>query len=285
MLVSHPLPQTHKPLAVLAAMFVASCGGGGGGGDAAAPATTTSAAFVPARAVQQTDLDIASAIYSGKRAPDDFYAEPVPSGYEVVATVHLKNTDLDPSLADSQPQFELCTDDWNQALGWSETSAQNAQHYADLVATNDDTRFFEFARMRNGSPNVYTQARIYKCAYVDRTSADLRANTGDAGRLNVRPVDAKELQRFSEYVYRFTTYNNFGHSVLQSSSASNGALEHTLHIASLVRGGMSATCDRIDVLAWRHRVDAATGDVTLDVQTLWSFGARESAGAPQLCAN
>jgi len=57
-----------------------------------------------------------------------------------------------------------------------------------------------------------------------------------------------------------------------------------LFIAHLVRDGISTACDRIDVIAWRHEVNNASGAITLDLRTLWSFGARESGGVAQLCA-
>jgi hypothetical protein len=275
--------QVRWPLAILVASLLAACSGGGGESDA--PSASSSALSIDPRPVAQSDLEIATAIYSGKRTPDDFYSETEPSGHDVIATMHLKNTDIDPTIDASQPQFELCTNDWNQALGWSETSAQHASQYSDLVATNDDARYFEFGRVRQGSPEVYVQARVYKCAYLDRARANLRAASGSAGQLNVRPIDATELARLSEYLWQFTRYNNFGHTVLKSSGAGGVTLEHTLYMASVVRGGLSASCDRIDVIAWRHSVDPASGAVTLNVQPLWSFGARETGGMPELCTH
>jgi hypothetical protein len=113
----------------------------------------------------------------------------------------------------------------------------------------------------------------------------LRDVGGAAGKMNIRPLSAEELKRLSEYLWQFTDYNNFGHAVLKSAGAGSSTLEHTLHIASLVRDGMSATCDRIDVIAWKHNVDPTTGVLTHSVQQQFSFGAHESAGVAELCAN
>jgi hypothetical protein len=57
-----------------------------------------------------------------------------------------------------------------------------------------------------------------------------------------------------------------------------------LIIADLVRDGISTTCDRIDVIAWRHSADA-TGDLQLSVQTLFSFGAKETNGSVDVCSD
>jgi hypothetical protein len=262
-------------------LLISGCGGGSGGN-----ASASSASVTPPRAVEQSDLQIAAAIYQGTaRTPPGFYSEASSNGHASVATLHVKNTDIDPSLSNTAAEYELCTNDWSQALSWSEINALNSTPYANLVATNDDERFFEFGRVQTGTPELYVQERIYKCAYLNRTAANLRATAGEAGQLNVRPLTGDELRRLSEYFWQFTTYNNFGHVVLKSSSSSTATLEHTLHIASLVRAGISTSCDRIDVIAWRHQVNDTTGALTLTVQPLWSFGVRESAGVAELCLN
>jgi hypothetical protein len=274
-----PQLQSRWPLALATAAMLASCGGGGSSSDSAAPAPSPSALTRP---VDLSDSEIATLIYSGARTPQDFYREENATGHANIAKTHIKNTDVDASVAAAEAQFELCTNDWNEALAWSEATAQNAPQYSQLIATNDDARYFEFGRLRAGSPELYVQARVYKCAYLDRSSANLRASGGSAGHLNVRPLDATELKRVSEYLWQFTAYNNFGYAVLDS--ASTNANEHTLYIGKLVREGVSASCDRIDVIAWRHNVDPSTGSASLNVQSLWSFGAHESSGIAQLCA-
>lgn len=268
-----------RAVTLLLAIGLASCGGGGDSGQTAAPV-----AVAPPRPVTQSDLQIAQSIYGGgSRTPNGFYSESAPSGHDYVSTVHLKNSDLGANA--SQPLYELCTNDWNQALAWSESSAQAAAPYADLVDTNDEPRFFEFGRARRGAPEFYVRARVFKCAYLDRASANLRVTAGAAGQLNQRPLTANDLRTLSEYLWQFTSYNNFGHVVLKSSGDTTvSGLAHTLHLASLERGGFSASCDRIDVVAWRHDVDASSGALELRADTLWSFGARESAGVAELCS-
>lgn len=265
---------------IAATCMLVSCGGGGG---SPAPFSSTAA---PSRAVEQSDSKIAQSVYGdGARTPSGFYSDAPPSGREYVATVHLKNTDIDAAAVAPQPLYELCTNDWNQALTWSESSAQTAPQYADLVETNDDARYFEFGRVRQGEPQFYTRARVFKCAYVDRSDANLRVSAGPAGQLNQRPLTTIELRNLSEYLWQFTTYNNVGHAVLKSSGTTNGdALTHTLHMGSLVRSGLSSACDRIDVSAWQHSVNASSGEMQLDLQTLWSFGARETGGVVELCS-
>jgi hypothetical protein len=267
-------------LAALAAMVLSACGGGGGG---SSPTPTASA---PPRPVEQSDLQIAQSVYgSGPRVPAGFYSDPAPSGYSYVSTMHLKNSNVDASVAAPEPLYELCSDDWNQALAWSELSAQHDAQYSDLVATDEAPRYFEFGRVRQGDPTFYVRARVFKCAYLDRSDANLRDAAGPAGQLNLRPLTAAELRDLSEYLWQFTQYNNAGHAVLKSSgSSSSTQLTHTLHIGNLVRDGISPACDRVDVVTWRHTLDTASGQLELDVATLWSFGAHENAGVVSLCS-
>jgi hypothetical protein len=138
--------------------------------------------------------------------------------------------------------------------------------------------------VREGAPQINVRQRVFKCSYVDRTTANLNADEGAAGQLNLRPLTAAELRTFSEYLWSFTPYNNYGHAVLKSEAGTaGGALTHTLYLASLVAHGMSSTCDRIEVVAWRHRLDSSTGELTLEVDTEFSFGARENNGGVELC--
>jgi hypothetical protein len=278
---THSHLRGHLGLAALAAVILSACGGGGG--DSAAPTPTASA---PSRPVEQSDLQIAESVYgNGPRTPAGFYSDPAPSGYGYVSTMHVKNTNVDTTVAAPEPLYELCTDDWNEALAWSELSAQHDPQYSDLVATNDDPRYFEFGRVRQGDPTFYVRARVFKCAYLDRSNANLRDATGPAGTLNRRPLTAAELRDLTEYLWQFTQYNNVGYAVLKSSgsSSSSTSLTHTLHIGSLARGGLSDTCDRIDVMVWRHKLDTASGAMELELATLWSFGAHEAGGVVTLC--
>lgn len=274
-------------IAVLSAtVATSSCGGGsgGGGGVTASSSAPPSTPAHASRPVAQTNLEIARLVYEGtQRTPDDFYEDSVPSGHEYVTTAHLKSSDIDMS---ADAVHELCTDDWNEALEWSELSAQGASEYADLVETNEETRFFEFGRLRSGTPPIYQRERVFKCAYLDRSGVDLRLEEGAAGLLNQRPITASVLRQLSEYLWTYTPFNNYGHAVLKSEgAASAGTLTHTLYIASVEPKGISSTCDRIVVIAWRHTANTATGELTLDTDTELTFGARETDGLIELCSD
>ncbi|MGE0115692.1 MAG: hypothetical protein AB7T07_12525 [Steroidobacteraceae bacterium] len=264
------------------ALLLCACGGGGGSSSTGSSTPSSLAVSAPG-GVTQSNSQIAALIYSDtQRTPGGFYVESVPvfSGY--VATSHLKTTDVNSSAV---LRYELCSDDFNQALQWSETANTLSGDHASLTGNDSTARYFEFDRIRNSTPQGYLRQRVYKCAYLNRNTVDLQASSGDAGTLNVRPLDVTTLKQLSEYLWQFTGYNNFGNVVLSSNGASgSNSLTHSLIIASLVRASSAGACDTINVIDWKHTVDTATGELTLSLTPLFSFHAQESNGAVSVCS-
>jgi len=262
-------------VALLAAAIIATgCGGGGSGAPASASPVNT-------RPVAQTDLEIAQMLYvDSRRTPQGFYQESAPTVQGYVATSHIKNTDVSTTTLS---QYELCTDDWNTALAWSDQVATGAQA-SNLVETNTTTSYYEFGRVRSGTPQGYLRARVYRCSYLDRSNVDLASPSSIAGAFNQRPLTADGLQQLAEYLWQFTAYNNYGHSVLKSSgTVTSSGMQHTLIIASLSAATGGSTCDRIQVIGWSHNADSQTGALQLTASSLWEFGARRSAGLVETC--
>lgn len=260
------------------ALLLCGCGGGSDTETAATAPPTAGATGT----VAQTNSQIATLIYSdSQRTPNGFYTESAPTFSGYVATTHLKTTDLN---ANAVLQYELCSDDFNEALQWSETANTVGGDNAALTGNETTDRYFEFDRLRAGTPQGYLRQRIYQCAYLDRGTVDLQASSGDAGMLNIRPLDATTLKNISEYLWQFTTYNNFGNVVLSSSGAAgNNSLSHSVVIATLTRASNTGSCDTIAVADWKHSVNTATGELTLSVTPLFDFRAQESSGAVSVC--
>lgn len=275
-------PGTVRALVIAGSGLLSACGGGGGGESESAPQPAQAPS--PARAVTQTDAEIAALLYADQRTPPGFYADTTVAVAGYVATSHLKNSDVVTPPAGATAH-ELCTDDWNQAMEWSEAVAAAAPNYADLVATDSNTRFFEFGRVPRGQVGAYLRARVYKCEYLDRGGVNLQAPEGAAGRFNRRPFSATDLRELSEYLWLFSTFNNFGNAVLKSSGHGTGAsLSHTIHLATLTRAPGTGGCDRVDVIEWTHAASSQTGDLQRSRRALWSFGARQVGSAVEMCA-
>jgi hypothetical protein len=281
-----------KRMILLAMMAtLGACGGGGSSsesasssGAASTPLTSSTQGDAPARAYTQSDQEIAELVYAGTpRTPADFYSEEMPAGASYVSTVHLKNTDVAPASADATV-YEACTDDWNAALDWSEAAAQRMPSYGDLAQTNTDDRFFEFVRVPRSAPTALMRQRVFRCSYVDRSGTDAQALNGAGGRLNQRPLTAVEVKRFAEYLWQFSTFNNFGSAVLASTTQQGTTfIEHDLTIATLERAASAAECDRIRIVRWSHAVDTSTGDITRTLTNVAVLQARESNGSVTLC--
>ena len=251
--------------ALVAALAVISCSS-----DDDAPAAGPSP-LAPA------DADIAAVLYAGSpRTPVGFASDPAPPGYSQVTTYHIKSSQLALPAAAS---YELCTDDWNTALAWSEEVATQANPYLDLVVSDTMTRYFEFGRVPRGLPDQYVRQRVFRCAYLDRTGVDLAAAGSFAGVINARPLDAAALRDLAEYLWLFTSYNNAGHAVLASEASLPGPT-HTLTLATLERG---ATCDRVIVREWSHGANVSSGVLQLTVAVDREFGVRELAGVLVAC--
>jgi len=258
------------------ALLLCACGGGGEGTTASTPTASVSLG------VTQTNAQIASLLYSdAQRTPAGFVVDSAPGFAGYVATSHIKTTDINASAV---LHYELCSDDFNQALQWSDTATTVSGDNATLTGNDSTERYFEFDRLRAGTPQGYLRQRIYKCAYLNRNTVDLQAGAGNAGTLKARPMDAAMLKGLSEYLWQFTPYNNFGNVVLSSSgSASNDSLTHSLTIATLTRAGSVGSCDNVDVMTWKHTLDTNTGELTLSITPLFSFHAQENGGAVSLC--
>jgi hypothetical protein len=124
--------------------------------------------------------------------------------------------------------------------------------------------------MPRGQPDRYVRMRVFRCSYLDRAGVDVTAGAGFAGTLRAQPVDTTALRDLSEYLWRFTLYNNADHAVI-ASEPSGAGLAHALTLASLER---AASCDRIVVREWKHTADATTGALELTMTAVREFRAR-----------
>ena len=252
-----------------------ACGGG---------ASTPTPPAPTERPVAQSDFEIAGLLYSDRqRTPPGFHTEPAPpAGYAV--TFHIKNSDLHAAPAGAGPIHEVCSDDWNEALGWSQAVAASEPVPSDLTATNATEQYFEFVRARRTATVAVEQIRVDRCAFLDRNGADIARLTGAAGHLNKRPLDFADVRWTLEYLWQFSAYNNVDNVVLKSAPLHAGANPaHQLVLAALSRAAGMAGCDRVRVFAWSYLSDAASGELTSEQRELWTFDARNDRGSVELC--
>lgn len=269
-------------LLVAVIVYMNGCGGGDSAGK-----TASSAPSAP-DTQQAADLATAQKVYAGTpRTPAGFYADPAPAGVTgTVATTHLKNSDLAGAPAGA-PAFELCNDDMAQATAWSEGKSTFMGSYADLVDVTGNARYWELTRVPRADVSARLRHRVFKCSYVNRSGLDPATDSGPAGTLNQRPLDAASLRDLTEYLWHFTAFNNADHVVLDSTAgtAPSGSLAHVITMARLTRAAVSGDCDRIDMLRWTHSANTSTGDLSRQLEILRTIRARRSNGLVELCAS
>ncbi len=133
-----------------------------------------------------------------------------------LATRHLSNTDLATGPQSMGPTYEVCTNDMAQAIEWSERQATWQGQYSDLVEVRSDARLCEVVRVPRSDVSAMLRHRVFRCDYVDRAGSDLRSDSGTAGLMNQRPLNAVELEKLTEYLWQFTLFNNSDYAVESS---------------------------------------------------------------------
>lgn len=280
-----------KMLGVVMSMSLVACGGGGSTAPATssvqsvtAPPVSSSPVTAPT-STDSSDVVLATRLYKGdERTPSGFDVENRPTSVTgTVSTRHLKNTDFATGPQAASPTYEVCTNDMAQAIDWSERQATWNGQYSDLVEVGGNAHMFEIIRVPRADNTAMLRHRVFKCDYLDRSSSDLRADSGAAGAMNQRPLTADELEALSEYLWQFTVFNNADYAVESSTrSASGGLLSQTIHMGQLVRGSNGA-CDTVQLRDWTHVMNTSDGTLSRTLTDVRSFKVKSVNGVVQTC--
>ena len=281
--------NTRSLVLLLSLTTLAACGGGGG---ASSPPPVNSQPPAPPPVTLQepsasaADLSLADRLYKGnERTPSGFDVETRPANVAgTVSTRHLRNTDLAAGPQSLGPTYEVCTNDMSQALDWSEHQASWQGQYSDLVDIRSDSHLFEVVRVPRADVTAMVRHRVFRCDYVDRAGSDLRSDSGAAGLMNQRPLNAGELEKLAEYLWQFTTFNNSDYAVQSSvTSTSGNSIVQTIRMGQLVRGA-NGGCDTVQLVDWTHTLNAADGSLSRTLTPVRSFGVKSAGGVAQSCA-
>ena len=281
--------NTRSLVLLLSLTTLAACGGGGG---ASSPPPVNSQppapppVTLPEPSASAADLSLADRLYKGnERTPSGFDVETRPANVAgTVSTRHLRNTDLAAGPQSLGPTYEVCTNDMSQALDWSEHQASWQGQYSDLVEIRSDSHMFEVVRVPRADVTAMVRHRVFRCDYVDRAGSDLRSDSGAAGLMNQRPLNAGELEKLAEYLWQFTTFNNSDYAVQSSvTSTSGNSIVQTIRMGQLVRG-TNGGCDTVQLVDWTHTLNAADGSLSRTLTPVRSFGVKSAGGVAQSCA-
>ena len=258
-------------------LALAGCSGGGSaGGD-------PDLAQAPVQYGTAAHEDILAKVYDpAYRVPDGFYVDERADTPSSFAVYHVK---------DRSASFELCTDDYDQAVEWEEQDNRSRAVGGHYVDSFENERYFEIIRELSypaGVGNVQAEsspgfARIFKCASVDRNGVDRNLYDGYGGILNLRPLDSRAVKEFTEYLWQFTYFDTATPKVLDSSTnESDETIEHTLRLAFAYDQG-AEQCDRIEVVDWIFRVNKESGEIGRSFEFRFAVEAQRVNGVPEEC--
>ncbi len=260
--------------------IAAACGGSGAATEEAAPPTTQSAVV--------TSVPDNTAILSKAYDPD----YDVPPGFFVDERVETTTRSFTlHHVLDESNSYERCTNDLVIAQAWEQEDNDSRAVNGYYVTSIENDRYFEFVRELDytqdvgniSDPTSPGYARVFKCDYADRTGVDRNLLDGYSGRLMAEPMNNDSLREFVEYLWQFRYFNVSRKAVIASyGSQETAGPTHTLLLALVVNQG-SDQCDRVDVVEWRFRFDSARQEMHREFDTIRSFEAEMSNGAPRFC--
>ena len=227
--------------------------------------------------------EIIARVYDANyKLPADFFVDERADTPRTYTVYHVKDASL---------SYELCTNDYDEALGWEEADNLARAVTGSFAGSYENDQYFEFIRELSypdavGNVQGVTSpgfARVFKCASIDRTGVDRNLRHGFGGVLNSRPLTAGFVRQFAEYLWQFTYFDNPKRKVLDSFTSENPeTIVHTLRLAFVINQG-SDRCDRIEIIDWVFSAQRANGQVARRFDFQRAFEARVVNGVPEHC--
>ena len=267
----HVLPAIRLLVLGFAMLTLVGCGGGNGA------SSINNASSLQVAVL--TDMDIASAVYYDQRTPDGFYQEPTQSG--VFSTIaQLRNIDLLPLASRSGvTATELASNDFTEALNWSDTAASIQAAAYQLVDNSETELYFQFTRVNPSSPDFVQLHRVFKADVLDRSGA----SDSYLGQITAATLSAATVKQVVEYLWAFTSDNNYGNAVLTSDTReTDTAFVHVMQQATLYASN-NTNCDTIELNEVTYTVSKATGFIVKDKQLTRIITARRDGGYLEIC--
>ncbi len=262
--------------ASLFALLLSACGSGSDSGSARFSDDKTTII-----STATTDMAIATALYFDQRTPEGFYKEEYQGDKFYIAN-HVRNIDLMP-IADrlGVAVFELTSDDYFEAMGWSEQSATLQDSYKQLVDNSETLLYHQFTRVDPLSPQFVHLNRVLKASALDRNGV----NDSYKGRITLANMTAADVKLIIEYLWTFTIDNNFGNAVLSSSiTETEDELAYVMQQARL-NSSFDDSCDAIEVYDVHYIVPKASGFIWKTEVLEREISAKRSGGFLEICGD
>lgn len=229
------------------------------------------------------DREVISKAYDSQyQVPDYFHVDERAFTQGAYSLYHVKNVD---------GSFELCANDYQDALDWEATDNDRRTVGGDFVGSAETDHYYEFVRELSFADSVGNItapastgfARVFKCDYLDRADVNRNLRDGYAGTLNRRPLSVDEIRVLSEYMWQFTFFWPTQKKVLETfSTEQTNVYQHTLLLALVTNQGADR-CDLIEVVDWVFSMNKADGEITREFNLLYQFEAQLVDGVPEKC--
>jgi hypothetical protein len=221
---------------------------------------------------------------ASSQAPEGFYVDERADTRRSYTLHHVK---------DQSASFELCTDDFDEALAWEEADFASREIAGLYIASAENNRYFEFIRELSypdsvgnvSDPTSPGFARIFKCSYINRTGADRNLRDGYAGKLNLSPLAEESIKSYAEYMWQFTFFWPARKNVLDSYSAETGEGYQNTLLLTLVTNQGNDRCDLVELIDWEFAVDTSSGQITKSFRKIYQIEAQLVDGVPQECSS
>ena len=208
------------------------------------------------KGLSDDDHEILDALYRDKRTPPNFYTEEFPD--DVFTSLgHVKSVILSNDASD--PVYELSTDDFSEALEFSEIEANLQPVYKQMVDVTETELYFQFTRVNLDYPEFVHFSRVFKQSALDRSGVDRSQPGSYQGRIALPQLTARGVEDIIEYLWNFTFNNNYGNTVIESEIAEfPSEFVHTMIEAKLVISSMNS-CDTVEVVESLYTISRDSG--------------------------
>ncbi|VAW53049.1 hypothetical protein MNBD_GAMMA06-1924 [hydrothermal vent metagenome] len=235
-------------------------------------------------AIQSDELVIANALYSDIRTPEGFYKEDF-QGDTFYSISHVKNISLLPT-ADrvGLPVHELASDDFAEAMTWSDKAAEFQQSYEQLAGNTETMMYFQFTRFDPALPQFINLHRVFKASVLDRNGVDRNdENTAYKGRITLPDLSAENVKLIVEYLWTFTLNNNYSNAVLESYTIeSESEFTHIMKQAQLSFNN-NGGCDDVEVYEVRYRISRDSGFIWKEKVLTDTFAVKRAGSYLEIC--
>lgn len=200
------------------------------------------------------DDKLRSFVYSRQTGHPEFYQEDYSRG-----SPYYENT---VSIRTGTHQWiELCTNDHDSALVWSEYSSSTSSYYRELESELETEKYFEFRRVYAEYPSDVILSRVHKCTYLDRSMYDAFNPTQILGVYKVRPITSSGARELIEYMWSNWMIVRYGRPVTRDLTETEAEFIEEIYYLYMIIGDWDV-CDTVHLEVSRVHLDKVTGEVT-----------------------